>query len=197
MKKHGDAKEGGFSGKGFTLIELLVVVAVILILLGISLKVMNVVGRKTATARTLYVLEQTRNALDAYYASVGSYPNTTTVKYKHNVGNSPMDFDASAELKAFEVKGLTYYIGYESRPRSETWQKFSRTVIGNVGGGTNPPIKKVGFSPVKSTNSVESINDGWNQEIIYDHNENCDGYTIYSKGPTGDPADDVGIDKNE
>ena len=182
----------------FTLIELLVVVAVILILFGISLKMMNVVGRKTATAKTLYVLEQTRNALDAYYTTIGSYPNTTDIIYDHCVGNSPAGFDISGQIK--ETLGLTYYLGYEPNDRADSWQKFAKTVIGGAGSHTNPPVTKVGFDSVLSTNSVESIKDGWGKDIVYVPNPNCDGYIVYSAGPDGNAnttVDNIGIDKNE
>jgi prepilin-type N-terminal cleavage/methylation domain-containing protein len=193
MKQHDHLKS-----RAFTLIELLVVVAVILILFGISLKVMSVVNRKTATAKTLYVLEQTRNALDAYFASVGSVPNTTVIKYDRVVGQSAAGFDVSEKLKDFEVRGLSYYLGYESRDRSDSWQKFAKTVIGGVGSHTNPPIVKVGFDAVMTTNSVDSIRDGWGREIVYLPNADCDGYTLYSQGPdTSTGIDDIGIDKNE
>ena len=205
MKAQGAKTRSGCSTsssyrRAFTLIELLVVIAVILILFGISLKMMSVVGRKTAAAKTLYVLEQTRNALDAYYTTIGAFPNTTDIIYDHCVGQSAAGFDVSAEIKKFEKLGLAYYIGYEANDQADSWQKFATTVIGTVSSHTNPPVTKVGFDSVLSTNRVESIRDGWNHDIVYVPNANCDGYTLYSSGPDGDAAttnDNIGIDKNE
>ena len=182
----------------FTLIELLVVVAVILILFGISLKMMSVVGRKSGIAKTLYVLEQTRNALDAYYATMGSYPNTTDIVYDrfNNAGRGSWGFDASASLHS--TLGLSYYIRYEPHPRSESWQKFARTVVKPAGSYTNPPISKVGFDSIMTTNVMDSIRDAWDRDIVYVPNAKCDGYILYSKGPDAAiPLDDIGIDKNE
>jgi prepilin-type N-terminal cleavage/methylation domain-containing protein len=188
----------------FTLIELLVVIAVILILLGISLKMMSVVTRKSGIAKTLYVLEQTRNALEAYYATVGSYPNTTTNSYECCTGQSSAGFDASAKIKANEVYGLTYYLGYQPLPRAASWQKFVRNVnpavISTVGSHTNGMINEVGFDGIMTTNSVMAIRDAWDHNIIYFPNATCDGYTLYSAGPDGNAnttIDNIGLDKNE
>jgi len=184
----------------FTLIELLVVVAVILILFSISMKMMGIVGRKAATTKTLYVLEQTRNALDSYFTVMGSYPNTTEIRYDHCVGQSPSGFDASAEIKKFEKLGLVYYIGYEVNDRADSWQKFATTVINEVGSHTNLPVTKAGFDPVYSSNKVESIQDGWGSDVVYIPNPNSDGYILFSSGPDKNPTttdDNIGIDKNE
>jgi len=182
----------------FTMIELLVVVAVILILMGISLKMMSVVSNKTGTAKTLYVLEQTRNALDAYYATIGTYPNTTVVKYDrfNGVGKSSWPIDISTNIP--DIRGLTYYLGTEPNARAASWQKFASTVIVPLPAHTNSPVY-YGAAAIKSTNSVDSIIDAWNREIVYVPNANCDGYTLYSVGPDGAAGtkDDIGITKNE
>ena len=190
--------------RAFTLIELLVVIAVILILLGISLKMMSVVTRKAGIAKTLYVLEQTRNALESYYATVGSYPNTTTNTYEYCLGQSSAGFDASAKIKSNEVYGLTYYIGYEPNPRAASWQKFVKNVnpavIIAVGSHTNGMINEVGFDGIMTTNKVMAIRDAWDHNIIYFPSATCDGYTLYSAGPDGNAnttIDNIGLDKNE
>jgi prepilin-type N-terminal cleavage/methylation domain-containing protein len=184
----------------FTLIELLVVIAVILILMGISLKMMSIVSNKTGISKTLFVLEQTRNALDAYYATVGSYPNTTDIRYDRFAGSTnSWGFDASAEVKKYEKYGLTYYIGYEAHPRAASWQKFASTVIGSGGSHTNRPIPKIGFDTIITTNTVNTICDAWGREIVYVPNASCDGYVLSSLGLDGqtNTADDIGITKNE
>jgi prepilin-type N-terminal cleavage/methylation domain-containing protein len=194
---------GSLQRRAFTLIELLVVIAVILILLGISLKMMSIVSNKTGTAKTLYVLEQTRNALDAYYSTVGSYPNTTVIKYDRydGGGKASWGFDASSYIT--NVIGLTYYIGYESHPRAASWQKFvmnvSPAVITIVGSHTNPPVSMPGFDAITSTNLVSSIRDAWDRDVVYMPNASCDGYTLSSKGLDGisGTADDIGITKSE
>jgi prepilin-type N-terminal cleavage/methylation domain-containing protein len=181
----------------FTLIELLVVIAVILILMGISLKMMSIVSNKTGISKTLFVLEQTRNALDAYYAAVGTYPNTTAIPYDRFIGNTnSWGFDASGTIP--EVKGLSYYIGYEAHPRAASWQKFATTVIVDVGSYTNA-VSKPGFDKIVTTNKVNSIRDAWGHDIVYTPNANCDGYVLSSLGLDGqtNTADDIGITKNE
>jgi len=191
--------------RAFTLIELLVVIAVILILVGISLKMMAVVTNKTGTAKTLYVLEQTRNALEAYSAAVGSYPNTTVIQYVHCIGRNTSGVDLSGWISGTNNSyGLSYYLGYEdSNPRYMTWRKFvlgvNPAVIANVGIKTNLPPPMPGFDRIIITNSLESIRDAWDQELIYQPNANCDGYVLFSIGPDGAPGtkDDIGITKNE
>ena len=188
--------------RAFTLIELLVVIAVILILVGISLKMMAVVTNKTGTAKTLYVLEQTRNALDAYQVSVGSVPNTTAIKYDYfnGGGKDKWTFDASAQVRGFETYGLSYFIGYDtSNPRYASWQKFARAVIVSGGIHTNRPITSAGSDKIVTTNNVVTISDAWDREIRYQPNPNCDGYVIWSVGPDGisGTKDDIGITKNE
>ena len=190
-----------FRHNAFTLIELLVVVAVILVLVGISLKVMSIVNVKTGTARTLFVLEQTRNALDAYYSTVGTYPNTLDTKYDRLNGNTnSWGFDASLDPNIPNIKGLTYYLGYEPNPRAASWQKFASTVIVSGASHTNKPSTKPGFDKIITTNTVNTIVDGWGTEIIYTPTTNCDGFSLYSAGPDGNPntkIDNIGIDKNE
>ena len=188
--------------RAFTLIEILVVVAIILILMGISLKMMSTVNSKTGVAKTLYVLEQTRNALESYYSTVGAYPNTLDIRYDRCTDDrSKWAFDASSSIK--EIKGLTYYLGYEPNARAASWRKFvinvSPAVIVPLKDHTNSPAIKVGFDPIISTNKVNSILDAWDQEIIYVPNANSDGYVLSSKGPDGvaGTVDDIGITKNE
>lgn len=187
-------------GSAFTLIELLVVVAVILVLMGISLKMMSVVSAKTGTARTLYVLEQTRNALDAYYSTMGVYPNTTAIQYDRLKDVGSYTFDIKPFVK--EVLGLSYYLGFEPHPRAASWQKFAMNVnpavIVGVGSHTNPPVFD-GANKIITTNIVNSILDAWGREVVYTPSTNCDGYTLYSKGLDGQAGtvDDIGITKLE
>lgn len=188
--------------RAFTLIELLVVIAVILILVGISLKMMAVVTNKAGTAKTLYVLEQTRNALDAYHVAVGSVPNVTIIKYDYfnGGGKDKWTFDMSKDVWSNEVYGLSYFIGYDtSNPRYSSWQKFARAVMVSGSIHTNPPISRAWSDKFITTNNVVTILDAWEREIKYQPNPNCDGYTIWSVGPDGvsGTKDDIGITKNE
>jgi len=187
----------------FTLIELLVVIAVILILVGISLKMLSVVTRKAGVSRTLYVLEQTRNALEAYYVAVGSYPNTSEIIYKRSVGQNSTAFDISSQLADAEIRGVSFYLGYDtSNPRYATWRKFvmevSPAVIAQVA-KTNLLFGKPGFDTITTTNKTDAIADAWSRWLIYRPNANCDGYVLFSLGPDGIPntADDLGVSQNE
>ncbi len=189
--------------RAFTLIELLVVIAVILILVGISLKMLSVVTRKAGVSRTLYVLEQTRNALEAYYVAVGSYPNTSETIYKRSVGQNSTSFNISSNLAAAEIRGVSFYLGHDtSNQRYATWRKFvmdvSPPVIAPVS-KTNVLFGMAGFDTITTTNQTDSITDAWSRGLIYRPNPNCDGYVLFSLGPDGKPntADDLGVSQNE
>jgi type II secretion system protein G len=62
--------------KGFTLIELLVVIAIIGILSAVTLASLSNAKDKANIAMRLENTKQLQNALELYFASVGSYPTT-------------------------------------------------------------------------------------------------------------------------
>lgn len=70
-------------GLGFTLIEMLVVIVVIFILMGVTVKVFPLIGRRAGVAKATYDLQQLRNALNAYYAEYGSYPPCNFTAYEY------------------------------------------------------------------------------------------------------------------
>lgn len=60
--------------KGFTLVELLVAVGIIGVLASVSVVSLNSVRQKGRDAKRISEVKQMQNALEAYYASNGSYP---------------------------------------------------------------------------------------------------------------------------
>lgn len=188
----------GVGGRlAFTLIELLVVVGIILILMGISFKLISMTGRKAATAKTLYVLEQTRNALEAYYVAIGTYPPTTAIQWVRPQTLNHFKYDP----KISGTTGLCYYIGgpYDD-PRKGTWTKFSRPqqgepVISGFWDPYNIAAAPAGFQATRYTNDIDTIQDGWKHDIHYQPNADYSGYTIWSDGGAGSGR--IGIEKNE
>lgn len=179
----------------FTLIELLVVVAIILILAGMSLKIMSMVTRKTATARTIMVLEQVKGALGAYYATYGSYPPVNTVyssaPYKMP-STPPPDPKTSRGLTSYIMSCYSKYSGspdtlaffnQEARRWDYYWEK-----IGDRAYYTSPTNKMgAAGSMYFWTNAAVTILDGWDREIRYSPitTNNQEGYLLWSRGADG------------
>jgi type II secretory pathway pseudopilin PulG len=193
--------------RSFTLVELLVVVAVILILFGISLRIMSLVNRKAGVARTTWILEQVKNALGAYYTSYGTYPpgdraanGYTSVDYVI-INQFPSAGDYSTCTNWGLSTGLVFYLKYVSdAPR---WDHYI-TFVPNGGGGaviTNATYSG-GFVP-PFTNTVQSIVDAWGTKLIY-VSSGTDGYQnfkLWSCGPNGTDnsggGDDLGVTSGE
>ena len=153
--------------RAFTLIELLVVVAIIMILTGISMKITSLVTGKTGKARTIWVLEQVKNALGSYYVAYGSYPPVDTVTYIFEgaqSGNLPAVPDGGMGYST----GLVFYIynapRHNSDPVVATWQHYL-TGIGSYGSQSN--AGKASASFIAWTNNTHTILDGWGNEIGY------------------------------
>ena len=120
----------------FTLIELLVVVAVILILLGISMKVLSIANSHAEKAKTLYVLEQVKNAIGAYYTQYGVYPPVDGVDYIYPK-TLASTLPAPPKGGMGYVTGLVYYIYsgayHNTDAEAATWQHY---LVGLDSGGS-------------------------------------------------------------
>ena len=190
----------------FTLIELLVVVAIILILMGLTLKVMSIVNRKTATARTLVVLEQVKGALGAYYATYGSYPAVSGVgsaaPYKLPA-NPPDDMKTSRGLTACIMSGYNLsdfknypqtmaYFNQDARRWDYYFDKIRDMIY--IGPLTNRDTG-AGGSQYTWTNASVTIVDGWGRGIRYNplSTNNQEGYLLWSDGADGSngTSDDI------
>jgi type II secretory pathway pseudopilin PulG len=194
------------SRHSFTLIELLVVVSVILILLGISLKIMGLVNRKAGVARTTWIVEQVKNALGAYYTSYGTYPpgdkaanGYTSVDWVDPLA-PPAVNDAE---NLFLSTGLVYYL--KNMGEAPRWAHYITFVPNNS--DTKPVTNAVrvedrGHVP-PYTNGVQSIVDAWGRKLRYE-SYTADGYQsyrIWSDGPNGTNdnggGDDLGVTTGE
>jgi type II secretory pathway pseudopilin PulG len=200
----------GFPGSSrslasFTLIELLVVVSIIIVLSGISLKVMSMVGRKTATARTVMVLEQVKGALGAYYATYGSYPSVTNAgavaPYKLP-STLPPNMNTSRGLTACIMSGhnVSDFKNYPGtlaffNPEARRWDYYFEKLGDRV--RVDAVTNKAGaFGSIYTwTNVTVTIWDGWDRDIRYSPltTNNQQGYRLWSVGADGanGTADDI------
>lgn len=195
--------------KSFTLIELLVVVAVILILVGISLRIMQLVNRKGAISRTTWILEQVKNALAGYYASYGSYPPSD--KYDNRYGSSvsyihveemPAGYDSCRDWHT--STGLVFYLTRVDE--AGRWSHYIKDpdVVPNETGRSPITNATYALGPIPPfTNIYESIHDAWDVELRYvcTAGNGYQGYRLWSVGPNNKDenggGDDLGVTSGE
>lgn len=174
------------SRTAFTLIELLAVITVIIILVGISLKVTSAINRKTADAKTIYVLEQTRNALEGYYLAMNRYPDVNTTRSTHAPNTSKWAW-VPDDLR--EEKGLVYHFLWMDHPQKASWQRYVRDVspaVVHFDGYSSQSESKAGGGGITWSNLVYRILDGYGNEIYYrPDTNNFSSYTLWSAGPDG------------
>jgi len=193
----------------FTLIELLVVVAIILILAGISLRIIPMINNKTATARTMAVLETVKCALGAYYSTYGSYPNVSSVTSTSPdkmPGNPPQDDKSSPGLTKYIMTGTEF--GNVSDPmrgffnsEASRWQYVWKKLVDDGRVYSDVPTNLIysfqeGYSWKDWTNKNVSIRDGWDRTIRYQYynSNNIEGYRLWSLGPNGSDENGGGDD---
>lgn len=197
--EHTGRMDGVKSGrKAFTLIELLVVVSIILILLGISLKVMSLVNRRGSTARTTWILEQVKNALGAYYSLYGTYPPTDKVTFVYE-GLMPPPTDVIIPQSELQWStGLVYYIfsGSGHNPEAAPWQHY----LAGIGGTSMDPRTNVTVGAWRGgfTNRIHTIADAWGRTLHYSSpGPDYQRYSLWSDGPNGVNSngldDDIGV----
>ena len=147
----------------FTLIELLIVVAVILILLGISMKVLAIANRHTQKAKTLSVLEQVKNVLGAYYTQYGVYPPVDSVKYIYELTPAISLPIIPKDGMGYKT-GLVYYIYYDLA--AGAWAHYSCEIAKSTSPDYPPPDSS-SLGSFSWTNNSTTILDGWDNPIQY------------------------------
>ncbi len=197
----------------FTLVELLVVVAVIMVLVGITLKVSGAVARRAASAKTLKIIEQVKNALGEYYSAYGAYPpgdkaanGYTSVDYVGPPGYVVKQYPSCGNW--FDSTGLVYYL--TQMPESPQWTQFTSGVVPNH--KEYPPIMNAKYADgtvPTFTNLVQTIWDGWEHKVnywcpyVYTNSKNqvitnaYQMFRLWSNGPNGvdegGTNDDIGV----
>lgn len=128
----------------FTLIELLVVISVVLILVGISFKVMVGIGQKTTKANQIELMQKIKNVLACYYSANGCYPPSDTWNsgslYRNNINQfrilrngDPVDETDGIIFSLtttnyptaedhYSSRGLLYYLYAD--PQASKWAKY-------------------------------------------------------------------------
>jgi len=205
MKTHNIAVSSRFSSLrfrrgGFTLIELLVVVAVILILVSISMKIMALANRKAGVAKTTYVIEQVKNGLGAFFSEYGVYPPVTTIPYVWLADPSlQVTYSNSQGTCQWNVStGLVYFLQFD--PKASKWDHYIDPVLSSV--SQNPTnIFSWPGGHIIYTNNTQTIKDAWGNEINYVPANGYQGYKLWSNGPNGNndsgANDDIGVTTGE
>ncbi len=178
--------------EAFTLIELLVVVAIMLILMGISLKVISAIEKNNRIAQTAYVLEQTRNALEGYYMVKGVYPPDNP-GYNDNIVSRRTVFPSDAawvpeSTGLNDCTGLVYHLAWINDPRKSSWQRYVVGVNPAVlrGSVAHTNYSKPGATPVLGGEANFTIVDGFGKALIYEPDTNdYSSYRLWSKGQDG------------
>jgi len=175
--------------RGFTLVELLTVIVIILILGGITMRLMALVGRKTGIARAAGDIERIKHALTEYYAVYGCFPPAGRMDRQFEApGLGP----AGAPFGGTRFyDGLTTYLFND--PNQERWAKYLD------GWPSDPYVLHLGNTevgrPLIWSNRLWTIRDPWNNSYIYTSSVPYQTYLLFSAGPDGNPytaADNVG-----
>jgi len=175
--------------RGFTLVEMLTVIVIILILGGITMRLMALVNRKTALARASSDLERVKSALTEYYAAYGCYPPVDKVDDEGSLAEG-----SARPAEGFGYSdGLVTYLFKEDDENQERWAKYlsgwpnswAKAYAGASGGD---------YGNVVWSNLYRTILDPWDRSYIYQSTPPYQSFTLYSLGPDGKAGtgDDVG-----
>ncbi len=174
--------------RGFTLVELLTVIVIILILAGITMKLMALINQKTAVARASGDIERIKNALTEYHTINGCYPPAGKMR-REKEGEIGEGSVRPSEGYGYS-DGLTTYLFPDEG--DAPWAKYLDGML------RTPNVYREGANPVggKSvwSNKVHTIRDPWNNDYVYTSSPPFQAYLLYSVGPDGtaETADDVG-----
>lgn len=203
--------------RAFTLIELLVVIAVILILFGISFKIMVGIGNKTARATVTWKMEQLKNALATYYCVNGCYPPGDTWNKGSFYNSDPMFLGSPSKpicetdgvifdvgvtnsyptaVDGFTSMGMPYYLFQD--PQAFKWANYLVGVMNKAYAMPTNTVYAGGTTPAGSVqNSYIRFIDEWGQSYHYEcsSSNNYQSYRLWSYGPdhTNGTSDDVGF----
>ena len=201
---------------GFTLVELLVVITIILVLVGISLKIMGSVGNRITRARTLWELEQVKNALAAYYSANGFYPPSdkwnrnswyASSKFFTENGLKPLCetdgiiFDESIRRSypdasdPYTSMGLAYYLYTD--PQASKWTNYLAGIMSLQTFSATNTSDRSGPTPATLYNQFARCFDEWRNSVHYEcfSNNNYQQFRLWSSGADGltNTPDDVGV----
>lgn len=159
--------------KAFTLVELLVVVAIIGLLSTLSVVALNSARAKARDSRRLSDIKQLRTALDMYYDSAGTYPDSLT-------SGSPLSYG-----------GMIFLAKVPDDPLSSQNYNYTKTE-----GGQNYTIdftletKSAGYEPGNYQATPYAIIAGGGGGVFH-----CGDLLAYEGGPLdshGNPTEDGG-----
>ena len=99
-----ERRPGGRVASGFTLIEMMIVILLIVILSGMTFRMVSIMGRNNDVSRTRATLEKVGHALEEYRSSYGKYPE---VKFY------PIYADSDGDGVSDNFVGIRQPVAYE------------------------------------------------------------------------------------
>jgi len=156
--------------KAFTLVELLVVIAIIGLLSTLSVVALNSARAKARDARRLSDIKQLRTALDMYYDSAGTYPNSLTP-------GSPLSYGS-----------MTFLTKVPGDPLSSQYYNYAQTENGqNYTIDFTLETKSAGYEPGNYQATPYAIIAGGGGGAFH-----CSDLLAYDGGPLDQDGDFVG-----
>ncbi len=199
---HGTGTTPVTGRSSFTLIELLVVVAIVLILAGISFRLIGLAADKSAAVNSRRILEQVKHALAEYYTLNGIYPPSDKV-----IGGSPITFRPIPDsvkqryptIDWVSSPGLVYYLSYS--PGALRWAHYLEKAVVPTNTIIVDDATFQGGQPVPAFEASDyTIRDGWQREIHYEcfGDSKYQSYRLWSDGAsTNTSSDDIGMTGTE
>lgn len=113
----------GSSKRGFTLIEMMIVILLIVLLAGMSFRMVAIVGRNNDIAKTRATLEKVGHALEEYRSIYGKYPDVRFYPIYHSYS---IKDDSAPYQDTRQPMGYEYplYVGYGYESQSKANQAF-------------------------------------------------------------------------
>lgn len=192
--------------RGFSLIELLMVVVILLILIGITTRVVVYVNTKTGIGKAVGEMERLKNALVEYHATFGIFPPVNRDVIANITVSPPQPRDETmvwvltstvppVSLPDYGCyTGLSYYLWAAEIIERGRWDHYIK------GMDSTGSYADSGFLGgwLYYTNGTKNCYDPWGRNYRYESYQPFQSFRLWSLGPdAADPADDIGINWSE
>lgn len=184
--------------RGFSLVELLMVVLILLILIGITTRVVVYVNTRAGIGKAAGEMERLKNAIVEYHATFGILPpvNPTVLGGRSNTMLWVHSNTWPAVALDFHCyTGLAYYLWSDDIPERSRWDHYIK------GMDIHPDYSDSGFIGgwVFYSNAVTACRDPWDNDYRYESYSPFQSFRLWSLGPdrVSGSADDIGTSWSE